>query len=191
MKSMGGDDSPNNIVVLTAKEHYIAHHLLHKIHKNRYTGAAWASMTSNKNGNRYVSRTWSAAREAGIQSHIGSKRSLESRRRMSIAATGRKASESARKKMSESRKGELNNFYGKKHTEETKDIIRRKRLGKHGRPVIATCMSTGEKFKFPNAHYACKEDGRGIGRDSSAIYKACRGLIKHHNKYLWEFADTD
>jgi hypothetical protein len=34
MKSMGGSDDPSNLVVLTGREHWIAHLLLYKIHKN-------------------------------------------------------------------------------------------------------------------------------------------------------------
>jgi len=37
MKSMGGSDDPDNLVVLTGREHWIAHLLLYKIHKNSQT----------------------------------------------------------------------------------------------------------------------------------------------------------
>lgn len=37
MKSMGGSDDPSNLVVLTGREHWIAHLLLYKIHKNSQT----------------------------------------------------------------------------------------------------------------------------------------------------------
>ena len=32
-KCLNGTDDPDNLVLLTAKEHYVAHHLLHKIYK--------------------------------------------------------------------------------------------------------------------------------------------------------------
>jgi len=36
-RSIGGSNEPENMVYLTAKEHYLAHHLLHKIYpENRY-----------------------------------------------------------------------------------------------------------------------------------------------------------
>lgn len=44
MKSMGGSDEPDNIVVLTAREHFLAHWLLWRIHRNRETAAAFAFM---------------------------------------------------------------------------------------------------------------------------------------------------
>ena len=40
MRSMGGSDDPSNLVVLSGREHWIAHLLLHKIHKNRKTACA-------------------------------------------------------------------------------------------------------------------------------------------------------
>lgn len=49
-RSMGGSDDPSNLVVLTGREHWIAHLLLWKIHRNRQTafacrmmGAMWPS----------------------------------------------------------------------------------------------------------------------------------------------------
>lgn len=189
MRSMGGTNDPTNIVELTAREHYMAHWLLHRIHKSRETGAAWASMTSNKHGKRYVSKTWSIAREAGVKSHIGSKRSESTKQKIREAAIGRLHSPEAKLKMSNSRRGSNNHFYGKTHTEETKLKIRENALGKRGKPVIATCMTTGSTYTFPSAYFASTTDGRGIGRDSSTISKVCAGKIKSHNGYTWVYAD--
>ncbi len=36
-KSMGGSDDPTNLVVLTGREHWVAHLLLYKIYRNRQT----------------------------------------------------------------------------------------------------------------------------------------------------------
>ena len=43
-KCMGGTDDASNIVVLTAKEHYVAHHLLYKHYKTSSLAHAWFSM---------------------------------------------------------------------------------------------------------------------------------------------------
>ena len=45
MRSMGGSDDPTNLVVLTGREHWIAHLLLHKIHHNSKTVYACHMMT--------------------------------------------------------------------------------------------------------------------------------------------------
>jgi len=54
MKSMGGSDAPSNLVVLTGREHWIAHLLLYKIHKNSKTIHACRMMgfKSKTNSNR-------------------------------------------------------------------------------------------------------------------------------------------
>ena len=47
MRSMGGPDDPSNLVVLTGREHWIAHLLLHKIHRNQRTACACHMMAMN------------------------------------------------------------------------------------------------------------------------------------------------
>lgn len=52
--SLKGDDIESNIVSLTAKEHFVAHHLLWKIHRNREMTKAFMLMCSTKrNGIKY------------------------------------------------------------------------------------------------------------------------------------------
>lgn len=43
--SMGGTNDESNLVHLTAREHFLAHWLLWKIHRNRETAAAFSCMT--------------------------------------------------------------------------------------------------------------------------------------------------
>lgn len=111
-KSMGGDNSMSNRVYLTAREHYIAHWLLYKIHKNKSMSYALFSMTKkgNKSQCRYVSYSHKYAKKAfgrlmsennsGANHHFfglpkeknpnfGSKRDEISRKNMSIAAKRR------------------------------------------------------------------------------------------------------
>lgn len=52
------------------------------------------------------------------------------RKNIGLASKGRLQSLEARKKNSESHMGEKNHFYGKTHTEETKQLIREKKTGK-------------------------------------------------------------
>lgn len=63
-KSMGGNDAMSNMVKLTAREHYLIHWLLFKIHKNNEMCFAWYRMTHFKKGvNRYTSRTFEYAKK--------------------------------------------------------------------------------------------------------------------------------
>lgn len=49
LKSMGGNNSPENLIYLTAREHFIAHWLLWRIHRNKQTSLAFFCMTEFKN----------------------------------------------------------------------------------------------------------------------------------------------
>lgn len=60
----------------------------------------------------------------------GHKHSEESRRKMSASRVGLRPSEETRRKMSEAHRGLKNSFYGKKHTDDTKEAISLARIGK-------------------------------------------------------------
>ena len=67
-RSLGGTDDESNLVVLTAKEHYLAHRLLYKMYQNtehaQAMSAAWFCMVNmNKTGQRYTSTQFAKAKE--------------------------------------------------------------------------------------------------------------------------------
>jgi len=68
MKSMGGSDSDDNLVALTGREHWIAHLLLFKIHRNRSTARACHMMSmrceERENPRIKTSRMYEAVRIA-------------------------------------------------------------------------------------------------------------------------------
>jgi len=73
MRSHGGSDASENLVLLTAREHFIAHWLLWKIFKDPQTAFAWWSMVRNNTNNerrdkRYniSSRLYESAKHAMV-----------------------------------------------------------------------------------------------------------------------------
>lgn len=67
-RSLGGSNDHDNLVTLTAKEHYIAHHLLYKIYQHtehaQVMSAAWYCMVKmDKTGNRHNSTQYTKAKE--------------------------------------------------------------------------------------------------------------------------------
>lgn len=72
MRSMGGSNDPENLVKLTAREHFLAHWLLWRIHRNRQTAYAFYLMCGNWKSDkmkrtresRSSSRGFAEAREA-------------------------------------------------------------------------------------------------------------------------------
>ena len=91
-KFAGGDNSKQNLVRLTAREHYIAHWLLYKIHRTKEAFFSWHCMSMDRDGNRYTSHTFSYSRAAWAK-------------HMSEVNKGRKHSEETKVKISESKLG--------------------------------------------------------------------------------------
>lgn len=98
-KSMGGNDSIDNLVTLTAREHFIAHLLLARIFKNRemWSAAYMMASTSLTNSDRHrcsshlyeLLRKQASVYNSGENSpNWGIKRSEETRLKMSISKMG-------------------------------------------------------------------------------------------------------
>lgn len=63
-RSMGGLDDKNNLVKLTYREHFLAHLLLYKIHKNKEMAFALGRMLNSNNNSKGYSWARKAHREA-------------------------------------------------------------------------------------------------------------------------------
>lgn len=121
-KSMGGTDNKDNLVMLTAREHFIIHWLLAKIHRNSQMIFALFAMTKpgNRSQKRYTSHSFKYARERmskllsetrsgdlhplfGVRGeqnpNFGSKRSDEQKLNMSIARRGMSGKKNGRSRM--------------------------------------------------------------------------------------------
>lgn len=94
-RCMGGTDEKQNIVRLTAREHYIAHALLFKHYRTLALAHAWYKM---------------------LRVGKGQKREF-------TAAQYELAKKARSKKLSEEKSGPGNHFYGKTHSEETKKLL--------------------------------------------------------------------
>lgn len=103
-KCQGGSDEQDNLILLTARQHFLAHWLLYKIHGGYKLACAWFSVCRVGKGQeeRHIN-----SRYFELAKHI---HSLEK---------------------SKNSQGQNNNFWGKTHTEETKEILRKK----CGRPL--------------------------------------------------------
>lgn len=75
-KCLGGSNTINNLTLLTAREHYIAHHLLCRMHKNsdistrsKLASAFNRMVTYNKHNRRFTSRQFEVARKTFSENH--------------------------------------------------------------------------------------------------------------------------
>jgi len=126
-KSLGGSDESINIIHLTAREHFIAHFLLAKIHG----GTQWCAIIRFKHGNKksyFNSRLYDVARRhrSVTISAIMSNRIIsdETKHRSSLTQSGRVLSEShllnlkTANSSSESRLKKSQALLGRKRTKE-------------------------------------------------------------------------
>jgi hypothetical protein len=127
-KWMGGSNDKSNLVLLTAREHYLCHYLLFLSYKDRPSSAAFHKMNNTINSDHRDSKKYAELRE--YQSNAWCGKNNPSKR------------EDVRKKISDKvsgkgngmygRTGKSNPFYGKTHTEDFKEY--KKKL--HGKPTI-------------------------------------------------------
>ena len=130
-RSMGGSDTDDNLVYLTAKEHFLAHLLLTKITEGKDKAKMLYAWNLMKNTNEYkkhiTSRLYSVLREEHAvvvrEAQTGKTLSKETKRKMSESRVGKTASKETKRKMSEALKGEKNHNYGKTLSKETKRKI--------------------------------------------------------------------
>jgi len=151
-KSLGGDNTPNNMVRLTAREHFICHYLLTKMvdgmaKKKMFN--ALNKMTQSKyrqHRHKLTSRQFEYLRK-GLSEYntgaynpmFGKTHSDKVKLLLSKLHTGKEISEWQISRIKESNTGSNNFFYGKKHTTETKDDMK---AAWKNRPEI-TCPHCG------------------------------------------------
>lgn len=157
---MGGSDNADNIVALTAREHFIIHWLLMKIHKNKQMVYSFHCMTKpvGNGRTRYTSHSFKYAREA-MAKWISENMSGENHPFYGLKGKdhphyGMKRSKSTRKKISAMAKRRYENSLSDK-------------------AVSVMCLDTGEVFqsvamaqkkcKKGNVSYALRSGGTAGG----------------------------
>jgi hypothetical protein len=174
-KCLVGDDSNDNLVLLTAREHYICHKLLTLIYpKNRKIIDAFHRMTYDKMGNRKISsKDYEYAKKLKSQIPI----SEETRLKMKLHVF----SEEHKRKLSESHKGphdknrnhadfkkEKNPFFGKEHTIYFKEKMRELKKGQISpKKGIILSEETKEKMRKPHKKFPEETKQKLKGRKMS------------------------
>jgi hypothetical protein len=122
-KSMGGSNRKDNIVALTAREHFICHWLLTKMTDSKGMRLALLTMTrQSKNQNRYkiTGRKFQIIREGASLATSGKNNPM----------FGKTRDKEVREKISAKVRDHLSKNGPYQHTEETKKKIAQSRLGK-------------------------------------------------------------
>lgn len=133
-RSLGGSNNADNLVPLTAREHFVCHRLLTKMTE----GDAWRYMTK---------AVYLMSHPNNSTKHCPNSRTYQYLREQRSAA----------------QTGKGNTFYGRKHTEETLAVIRAKTKGQKNHSVPHTDEAKAKiaagVFKGKCPH--CGKEGRG------------------------------
>jgi len=186
-KSFSGTNKNENIVLLTIREHFIAHCLLTRM----------CSVPAHKKSMSYAFVTMNRSRDGNRHSKINSKLYELIKKRIRSDFTGKNNpfygkghfgkdnhfygkthTEETKKKIKESLKGKNigkdNHFYGKTHTEETK-----RNQSKIKSISILVIFENGTRKKFINR----REFGFYLGYSGQLGWKLA--AHKNINKHLW------
>lgn len=180
-KSLGGNDSRDNIARLTTREHYIAHLLLLKMcdkpeHRRSMAFAFFRMRSSNGESRRSPSRLYELHRKNAIAAVSGSnnpfygkgafgasnhfygrKHTMESRRKMSAALIGTMG-------------GAHNPFFGKVHSKD----VRRKISEQRSCPITVLFLDGSVKTFSKQGDL-----GSYIGKSESLARKLCSSRGNH------------
>lgn len=123
-RALGGTDDKSNLVFLTAKEHFVAHHLLWRIHRDSKTYWALICMMYDKRNQRTPFPEIPKLREKSSlfvkrgEDHplYGVGHTDEAREKMSKSHTGKILSEETKQRMSKARQGNTCQSKGVYHT---------------------------------------------------------------------------
>jgi hypothetical protein len=204
-RSLGGENDPENLVALTARQHFLAHYCLWKAQEKgtearRKMAYAFNLMRGNPNGNdnRYINSRLYASHRKEYSEMLSESRSGENN-----PMYGKTHSEEARQKLRESHIGENNPFYGQTHSEETIRKMSEARRGEnnpcYGRtgelnPRYGKPISEEQKMK---SSITLIESGLKTGKTKGYRINKRTGRYEAHacingkQKYLGTFATPE
>ena len=181
-RCLGGRDDADNLVRLTAEEHYVAHQLLVKMNPG-HKGLAFAAYMMGTT--RQNNKTYGWLRKQASAAQTGTKLSRETRAKMSASGRGKILTEEHKARIGAAHKGMKRPegtgdkisaaITGFKHTEETRAKMSASHSGKpkiwlQGRPAknMKQIMINGTTYK--SRTHAAKE----LNKDRTTIYNWLR-----------------
>jgi hypothetical protein len=202
-KCLGGLNDKENLIELTAREHFLCHRLLCEIHpKNEKLKHALFLMSIGKQKTKdkhYIisSRVYERLKQEYSKMLTGKKHSKKTKQKMSDSSKGIKKSEEAKKKMSESRKGHpmyTNEWkekisqgnLGRKVSNETKKILSERKKGNTNRRK--TVLQYDKKGNFIKEWNSVLEAALSLNKKTgAAITEVCNGKRKSIFGYIWKY----
>lgn len=189
-RSLGGGNEPVNLVRLTAKEHYVAHHLLTKIFPDSREMVYAFNLMCGTMGSKsvYVSpRVYAEARENFAKAQLGHVVTVETRSKISTGNLGKPKSDKHRAHLSEAQRG-------KTRSEETRAKMSAARRGAN-HPM---CGRTGENSPLYGRRHSAEsiekmcaaQSGKTLSATHRAKLSAAMSGANHPNWGKTLSADT-
>ncbi len=198
-RSLGGSDSTDNLVKLTAREHFVCHILLTKFTSGQERNKMIHAAILMKSANRYQERYFNSRLYETVRIEYSRLRSIEQAGALNHFY-GKTHSEETRKRMSESKKKSYGNgnhpHIGMKRSEETRANISKSKAGKptsrKGKPGTKWSDEHRSKMEklYTKGTYTWWTDGVSNVRASvcPSGYKKGRTMSPNH---LAKFGNSD
>lgn len=180
---MGGSNSKENIILLTGREHFIAHWLLWRIYRTDKLANAFFAMTrrSNNQERSYSSRAYEEAKEAISKSarkrFLGIPKSEEQKEKMSLSAKGKTKSEKHRLNLSKALKG-------KKRSDEFKSKVSES-MKSGGNPRARRVFARDVDYNLKHTFETITEAGEFFGVNRRIIERRIKANKKFKDLYFY------
>lgn len=209
-RSMGGSDDPDNLILLTGREHYIAHLLLWKIYPESFAMQNAFMIMCNKKVSKVNSRIYDKLK-SNFSKYMTETRSGENNHRYGVslpewqkeairkAQTGRvqspetiakRVSKTKGKKRTEEQKAALSlalKSLNRKLSEETKQLLSEKAMGRrYSDDSYARGAAKRAEMGYTmseEARQRMSEEKKGIPRSKETVEKMKIGMRKYN--YPW------
>lgn len=174
-KCQGGSDHPENLVRLTAREHYIAHQLLAKMHPENYSLQFAANMMTvgpNRRGNRqygWLKERFSAAMSEIGRTRIGEKNPMWGRQQGQHVKDAVKSANTGMIRTDAHREAISRAQTGKQMSEETRRKISEKLTGREFSDSTRKKMSKSQKGKKRSEEF-CRRRSELTSGENNPMY---------------------
>jgi hypothetical protein len=171
---MGGKDSKDNYVLLTAKEHFICHHLLTKTVAPQHKSAAWNAVyqmgVKSANQKRWISsRIYEIAKKEFVKGHVerhtGSKRKKETKEAQSVSGKNRWENEKQK-----GIKRDYSNSKGPIGYKQSEEHLEKKRQKKNKKIMVNGVIYTSRKEALENSGLSYNELVKAIKQNNEKVY---------------------
>lgn len=185
-KSLGGTDAESNLILLTYREHYLAHYLLWKIYKNKEMMYSFWLMNNVRNKIKFKinSRVYENLKEEFIERQKKKVVCLEtaeifSSLKEAAKKNGLKDSWSIR--IAVNNKKRIANGYHWDEYKEKVDYTKNKFYGKERKEFCVIRLEDGKKYR---TYKEAAKDNRGISK--TTVFDATTGKSLTANGYHWD-----